>query len=121
MKISLIALAIFAVVAGGAGGALASGRALETSHHATTKTVRVVMRDPGCHWFVVNGKYRTKDAVQATRVRIVDQDEAALKVTTPQGVRHIAVGHSIVVAHGVYRITMVGQAPDDNHLRLTVN
>jgi hypothetical protein len=22
--------------------------------------------------------------------------------------------------HGVYRITMVGQAPDDNHLKLTI-
>ena len=78
------------------------------------------MHDPGCHWFVVNGKFSTKDIVQATRARIVDQDEAALKVTTPQDVRRIAVGHSIVVGHGHYRITMVGQAPDDNHLELTV-
>lgn len=121
MKIFLIAFAVFAVVAGGAGGALASGRALDASQHATTKTVKVVMHDPGCHWFVVNGKYTTTNTVHATRARIVDQDEAALKVTTPQGVRHITVGHSIVVGHGVYRITMVGQAPDDNHLRLTVN
>jgi len=122
MKISLVALTVFAVIAASAAGALASGRALaSSSHQATTKTVKVVMHDPGCHWFMVNGKYRTKNTVQASRVRIVNVDEAALKVTTTQAVRHIPVGHSVVVGHGVYRITMVGQAPDDNHLRLTVN
>jgi hypothetical protein len=123
MKISLVALTVFAVVAASAAGALAGGRALAaTSHHATTtKTVKIVMHDPGCHWFAVSGKFRTKDTVQASHVRIVDLDEAALKVATPQGKLHIAVGKSIVVGHGVYKITMVGQAPDDNHLRLTVN
>ena len=122
MKISLVALTVFAVVAASAAGALASGRALATtSQHATTKTVKIVMHDPGCHWFMVNGKYRTKNTVKANRVKLVNLDEAALKVRTAQGVRRIAVGHSIVVGHGAYRITMVGQAPDDNHLRLTVN
>jgi len=123
MKISLVAFAIFAVVAASAGGALAGGRALETASHqaTTTKAVKIVMHDPGCHWFLVHGKYRVKDTVNANRVRLVDQDEAALKVKSPQGVQRIPVGHSIVVGQGVYRITMVGQAPDDNHLRLTVN
>jgi len=122
MKISLVALAVFAVVAASAAGALASGRALATtSHGVTTKTVKVVMHDPGCHWFMVNGKYRTKNTVRANRVKLVNLDEAALKVTTAQGTRRIQVGRSIVVGQGVYRITMVGQAPDDNHLHLTVN
>jgi len=122
MKVLLVAVTVFAVVAATSAGALAGGRALASaSHQAATKTVKIVMHDPGCHWFVVNGKYRTKDSVQASRVRIVDQDEAALKVTTAQGVRHIQVGHALVVGHGTYRITMVGQAPDDNRLRLTVN
>ena len=123
MKVSLIALAIFAAVAASAGGALAGGRALATttSHQATTKTVRIVMHDPGCHWFMVHGQYKVKDTVKADRVRLVDQDEAALKVKSSQGVQRIPVGRSIVVGQGAYRITMVGQAPDDNHLRLNVN
>jgi hypothetical protein len=122
MKVSLIALAIFAAVAASAGGALAGGRALATTtHQTTTKTVKIVMHDPGCHWFMVHGQYRVKDTVKADRVRLVDQDEAALKVKTAQGVQRIPVGRSIVVGQGAYRITMVGQASDDNHLRLTVN
>ena len=63
----------------------------------------------------------TKTAtVKASRVRLVDLDEAALKVASRQGMRHIPVGKSIVVTHGNYVIMMVGQAPDDNYLRLTV-
>jgi hypothetical protein len=34
--------------------------------------------------------------------------------------RHVAVGKSLVVGHGNYVIMMVGQAPDDNYLKLTV-
>jgi hypothetical protein len=34
--------------------------------------------------------------------------------------RHIAVGKSIVVGRGKYVIMMVGQASDDNYLKLTV-
>jgi hypothetical protein len=123
MKIALVAFAVFGVVAATAAGALASGWALATSSHqaTTTKTVKIVMHDPGCHWFMVHGQYKVKDTVKANRVRLVDQDEAGLIVKSPQGVRHIPFGKSIVVGQGVYRITMVGQAPDDNHLRLTVN
>ena len=122
MKIFLVALTVFAAVAASAGGALAAGQALDTSSHQnTTKTVKIVMHDPGCHWFMVGGKYKTKDTVQANRVKIVDLDEGALKVTNAQGTRRIPVGKSIVVGQGAYRITMVGQAPDDNHLQLTVN
>jgi hypothetical protein len=122
MKISLIALAIFAAVTASAAGVFATGQALATtSHQTTTKTVKIVMHDPGCHWFMVHGQYRLKDTVKADQVKLVDQDEATLIVKSPQGVRHIPVGKSIVVRQGLYRITMVGQAPDDNHLHLTVN
>jgi hypothetical protein len=118
MKISLISLAIAAAICAGAFG---NGRALATtSRQATTKTVKIVMRDPGCHWFLVHGKYATKDTVNATRVRLLNQDEDALKVTSRHGVKRIAVGGSIVVPRGNYVIMMVGQAPDDNYLRLTV-
>ena len=116
MKISLLALAIAAAIGAGVFG---TGRALATSSHPT-KTVKIVMHDPGCHWFKVNGKYATKDTVKASQVRLVNQDEAPLKVASRHGMRHIAVGKSIVVGHGNYVIMMVGQANDDNFLKLNV-
>ncbi len=36
------------------------------------------------------------------------------------GMRHVALGKSIVLGRGNYVIMMVGQAPDDNYLKLTV-
>jgi len=118
MKISLISLAVAAAICAGAFG---TGRALATtSHHATAKTVKIVMHDPGCHWFSVNGKLRTTDTVRASRVRLVNLDEDALKVASRHGVTHVAVGKSLVVSHGHYVIMMVGQAADDNYLKLTV-
>lgn len=118
MKIS-ISLAILATIGAGAFGAQ---QALATTTHyaATPKTLNIVMRDPGCHWFKLNGKLTKTATVKAGRVRLVDFDEAALKVTSRQGVRHIPVGKSIVVDRGNYVIMMVGQAPDDNYLKLTV-
>jgi hypothetical protein len=118
MKISLISIALTAAICAGLFG---TGRALATtSQNATTKTVTVFMRDPGCHWFKVHGKYTTTDTVKANRVRLVDLDEAGLKIASRHGTRHVAVGKAIVLGHGNYVIMMVGQAPDDNYLKLTV-
>ncbi len=117
MKISLLALAVAAAICA---GALGAGRALATTTNHATKTVKIVMHDPGCHWFVVRGKYVKTNTVKANRVRLVDRDEAALKVASRHGMRHIPVGKSIVVGRGNYVIMMVGQAPDDNYLKLTV-
>ena len=116
MKISLISIAVAAAICAGAFG---TGRALATTHHAT-KTVKIVMHDPGCHWFMVHGKMAKTDTVKANRVRLVNLDEDALKVASRHGVRHVGVGKSLVVGHGHYVIMMVGQAPDDNYLKLTV-
>jgi hypothetical protein len=116
MKISLISIAVAAAICAGAFG---TGRALATTRHAT-KTVKIVMHDPGCHWFMVHGKMAKTDTVKANRVRLVNLDEDALKVASRHGVRHVAVGKSIVVGHGHYVIMMVRQAPDDNYLKLTV-
>jgi hypothetical protein len=119
MKFSLFTLAVAAAICAGVFG---TGRAFATtSHHATTKTVNIVMHDPGCHWFMVHGKYTKTDSVKASRVKVVDQDEAGLKVASRHGMKHIAVGKSIVLGHGSYVIMMVGQAPDDNYLKLTVH
>jgi hypothetical protein len=118
MKTSLLTLAVAAAIAA---GVLGTGRALATTtHHSAINTVKIVMHDPGCHFFMVHGKITTKDTVKASQVRLVNQDEAALKVASRHGVKHIAVGKSLVVGHGSYVIMMVGQAPDDNYLKLTV-
>ena len=118
MKISLLAIALAAAVCAGVFG---TGRALATtSHHATTKTVKIVMHDPGCHWFRVNGKFTRSEIVNAGRVKLVDQDVTALKVVSRHGMRHIPVGNSIVVSPGAHVIMMVGQASTDNYLKLTV-
>jgi hypothetical protein len=85
----------------------------------------VAMRDPGCHWFYLGGgpnqrKY-TKTVVHSGAVQLVNLDEAALKIKGPGGTKTEAVGAKLTLkAKGVYRITMVKQAPDDNHLKLTI-
>jgi len=105
---TLLALAVCAI-------GLAAGSA-----SATTRTVTVGMKDPGCHWFVVSGKYLTKYTV-AGPVSLKNFDEAALRIVGPKGVVTIEkVGKATLLKPGLYHITMVGQAADDNHLVLTV-
>ena len=87
---------------------------------AGPKTVQIRMHDPGCHSFYVAGKYLTKYSSHGA-ITIKNLDEAALKVVGPAGTRLDRVGKSLTLRHrGIYRITMVGQAPDDNHLKLTI-
>jgi hypothetical protein len=97
----------------------AGGQALGANRAAAAKTVTVVMRDPGCHWFSVNGKFTTTMSVRGP-VALANLDVATLKVAGPSGVRRDAVGKKITLARGSYRITMVGQASDDNVLKLVV-
>jgi hypothetical protein len=113
MRNSILAIAIAALLAVGVGQALAANSA------PITKTVTVAMHDPGCHWFSVNGKYLKTLTVRGP-VKLANYDEAALLVVGPAGVKRAAVGKQILLGRGTYGITMVGQAPDDNHLRLTV-
>jgi hypothetical protein len=110
----VLALAAAGLLAAGAGQSLAS-----TSSVQSLKTVTVVMRDPGCHWFAVHGKFVSKLTVKGP-VALRNLDEAALKVVGPQRVSFEKVGKKMTLGKGVYRITMVGQAPDDLHLKLTV-
>jgi hypothetical protein len=85
----------------------------------------IAMKDPGCHWFYLGGgpnhrKY-VKTVVRSGPVTLVNLDEAALKIKGPGGARIQHVGAKLTLkAKGVYKITMVGQAPDDNHLKLTI-
>ena len=117
MKISTLSLAVAATICAGAFGV---GQALATTTHQTApKTLQIVMHDPGCHSFMVGGKF-AKTATANGRVRLLNLDETTLKVASRNGIRHIPVHHSIVVGRGHYVIMMVGQAVDDNYLRLAV-
>jgi hypothetical protein len=91
---------------------------------APTKLI-VAMHDPGCHWFYTGGgPAHRKYAVTVTRtgpVALVNLDEAALVIKGPGGTKTLRVGAKLTLsAKGVYRITMVKQASDDNHLKLTI-
>ena len=114
MKSSLVIVVAGAVLALGAGSA--AGAAQQA--HAL-KTVNVVMKDPGCHWFSAGGKFTTKLTVHGP-VALANYDEAALMIMGPKGMLLDKVGKKVVLARGTYRITMVGQASDDNHLKLVV-
>jgi hypothetical protein len=92
---------------------------------AAPATLIVAMRDPGCHWFYTGGgpnhrKY-VKTIVKTGPVTLLNLDEAALIIRGPGGTKKQAVGAKLTLkAKGVYAITMVRQAPDDNHLKLTI-
>jgi hypothetical protein len=115
MRSSLVIVAAAAVLAFGAGQAAGAA----THHAQAMKTVTVVMHDPGCHWFSTGGKFTTKLTVHGP-VALANFDEAALMLMGPKGIQLDKVGKKVVLARGTYRITMVGQAPDDNHLKLVV-
>ncbi len=113
MKTFILFLSVAALLAFGASQALA-----RTSTPAT-KTVAVAMHDPGCHWFAVNGKFLRTLTVTGP-IKLANFDEKTLLVAGPTGVKRDAVGKLLPLSAGHYRITMVGQAPDDNHLMLVV-
>ena len=94
---------------------------------AASAAMALVFAAVGVAWAGGGGKktihvieHAKTDTVKANRVRLVNLDEAALKVASRQGTRHIPVGKSTVVPRGNYVIMMVKQAPDDNYLKLTV-
>jgi hypothetical protein len=88
---------------------------------ARPAAVRVVMRDPGCHWFQVGSKFKTNLAVSGGAAKLTNYDEAALKIKAAGVHKHVNVGRAIALTAGRYTITMVDQASDDNTLHLTVH
>jgi hypothetical protein len=102
----------------------ASAAARPNSTAGASKLI-VAMHDPGCHWFYTSGspdhRMYSKTVVRHGPVRLLNLDQAALIIKGPGGTKHDRVGATLKLnARGVYRITMVKQAPDDNHLRLTI-
>jgi hypothetical protein len=108
-----------------AGLVLAGSAAAGTNGAAKATKVVVAMHDPGCHWFYLGGgpnarKY-AKTVTRTGPVALLNIDEAALIIKGPSGTVRDKVGATVTLkAKGLYKITMVKQAPDDNHLRLTI-
>jgi hypothetical protein len=108
-----------------AGLALAASAVAGPTSATGAKKLIVAMKDPGCHWFYVGGgpnqrKY-VKSVTRTGPVALVNLDEAALIIKGPGGTKHEKVGATLTLkAKGLYKITMVKQAPDDNHLKLTI-
>jgi hypothetical protein len=86
---------------------------------AQAAEVNVAMHDPGCHWFQTNQGMK-KDLTVTGTANLRNSDEAALVVKAPSGQQKVPVGGDVQLPAGNYTITMVGQAPDDNTLHLTV-
>ena len=117
-KFIFISIAAMALVASAVGTSAAS-----TS--AKRAPLMIAMHDPGCHWFYVGGgpsnrKY-AKSVTRSGPVTLLNLDEAALIIKGPGGTKKEAVGAKLTLTtKGTYHITMVKQAPDDNHLILKV-
>ena len=117
-KFTLISVSVLALAASAMVTSAASG--------STSKAPLIVaMKDPGCHWFYVGGgpnhRQFVKTVTRSGPVTLVNLDEAALIIKGPGGTRHEKVGAKLTLKlKGVYKITMVKQAPDDNHLKLTI-
>ncbi len=112
-------LGLMAVVAGVTLAAPAAG----STATGATKLV-VAMHDPGCHSFLTGATPHRRYSTTVTRqgpVKLVNLDERTLIINGPGGMRHLKVGAAMLLtAKGLYRITMVRQASDDNHLKLTI-
>jgi hypothetical protein len=85
----------------------------------------VAMKDPGCHWFYTGGgpnnRHYAKSVTRSGPVTLLNLDEAAMIIKGPGGTKIEKVGAKLTLtAKGTYHLTMVKQAPDDNHLTLKV-
>ena len=114
MKKIALTLTLAALLTVGAG--LAGAR--PAAKHTATP-VSVVMHDPGCHWFFVRGKFLKTLTVNGP-AKLTNFDEASLIVKGSRGTRLARIAKPVLLQPGVYRITMVKQASDDNHLKLIV-
>ena len=115
VKIATLGALAMLAVSWGVGSALSAG----STPVRAKQIVPIAMKDPGCHWFLVGGKYKAKLAVQGTTA-FLNNDEAALIFKGAGFKQKVPVGHSITISKGHYKIRMVGQPSDDNVLKLVV-
>jgi hypothetical protein len=99
---------------------LAAGPASAAKTRTAPTPVTVVMHDPGCHWFSVNGAFKRTLTVKGP-ISLANYDMATLDIVGGRsGMVKAGVGDRVTLRHGTYRIVMVGQAKDDNVLSLFV-
>jgi hypothetical protein len=101
-------------------GTAAAVSAVAVQRSVPVQSVRVVMHDPGCHWFQTADGLKRSLTIKGP-VRLTNMDEATLRVAGGSGAKLDKVGSVLRLQRGTYHITMVGQAPDDNHLKLVVS
>jgi hypothetical protein len=108
-------------VALAAGAVLLAAGPVSAARKTTAPTaVTVVMHDPGCHWFSVNGAFKRTLTVKGPAV-LTNLDEASLDIVGGKSGMHVAkIGRPVTLARGTYKIVMVNQANDDNVLTLFV-
>jgi hypothetical protein len=99
---------------------IAGGAASAARRTTTPASVTVVMHDPGCHWFSVDGVFKRTLTVKGPAI-LTNEDMAALDIVGGKfGMHADRVGKQVTLSRGTYRIVMVGQASDDNVLKLLV-
>jgi len=113
ISVALLAFAVSAVAASAAPAG------------ASKAPLIIAMHDPGCHWFYTGGgpsnRHYAKSVTRVGPVTLLNLDEAALIVKGPGGTKIQKVGAKLTLTtKGTYRITMVKQASDDNHLVLKI-
>lgn len=118
----IAALAVISYAASYHAAKVAMGSSPATQAQKPQETaVTVAMHDPGCHWFQVGQSFQKSLSVNGP-VKLLNSDEAGLRVAM-KGMKPIMipVGQTADVPSGNYKVTMMGQAPDDNTLSLQVS
>jgi hypothetical protein len=119
MKTRLTAT-VLALAAAATALAVSAAAAPQAARAKKTVPVTIAMHDPGCHWFAVGTSFKKSLTVRGIAL-VRNIDEAGLLFKGPGLSTTLAVGKTLQIAKpGVYHITMVKQASDDNHLVLRV-
>ncbi len=118
--IGVLSLVVAVALVASSGGDQTQSAARPAMMVTPSQTVTVAMRDPGCHWFQVGQDYQKSMSITGP-VSLLNSDEAALRIVGPDGVQVDNVGQHVSLVPGSYRITMIGQEPDDNILHLSVS
>ena len=114
-------IATILTVLAAAAALTASAVAAPAAKKVKVNNVTIAMHDPGCHWFAVGKSLKTSTTVNGVAL-VRNLDEAPMIFKGPGGFNfQLGVGKTVRIAKpGVYHITMLKQAPDDNHLVLRV-